>query len=297
MINAGLEAFLAVANTLNITRAAEQLNLAQSTVSKRLKDLEDEIGTPLVQRVQGSKSLLLTPEGEEFHSIAVRCNTLWNEALTLKSAAHKLSLSIGSLESLNHAVFPPLYRLLSLRRPRIRLSVTTTHSAELYDLVDRQTIDVGFGLLERSHVTVRVEPYYKDPMVVLRLGSVKQSSAQPIHPHDLNPEHELRLFSDPSFKIWHDYWWNPQSTNWIYLDNTHLVFHFLCSEEQWAIIPLSVAKLAESRGNYSIFPLAESPPERIIYRLTPKYPKASTIESLEILDYYSGICVKSLGKS
>jgi len=286
MYNAGMEAFLAVARTLNISRAAEQLNLAQSTVSKRLKDLESELGFSLIERGQGVKALRLTPEGEEFLAIALRWNSLWSEALNLKSDSRKLSLSIGSLDSLNYALFPPLYRALSQHQPKLRLSVTTTHSPELYDLVEHNLVDVAFTLLERSHPTVLVEPCYSDPMVVLQPGLPKQPESSPIHPRDLNPEHELYLVSSASYKVWHDYWWDPLSTNCIRLDNAQLVFSFLCHEEQWAIVPSSVAKMAKSRGHFSSYPLAEGPPARIIYKITHKYPKAGTVASLEVLEHY-----------
>ena len=50
MNSLGLEAFLAVARTLNISKAAEQLNLTQPTITKRLQVLESELGVALVDR-------------------------------------------------------------------------------------------------------------------------------------------------------------------------------------------------------------------------------------------------------
>ena len=50
MYNRGIEAFLAVIRTQNISKAAEQLNLSQTTVSKRLRVLEQEVDTVLFER-------------------------------------------------------------------------------------------------------------------------------------------------------------------------------------------------------------------------------------------------------
>jgi len=291
MYNAGVESFLVVARTLNISRAAEQLNLAQSTISKRLKDLEDEIGAVLIERGQGVKNLRLTTAGEEFLSIALRWSALRIEALDLNSDKHRFSLSIGSLDSLNFALFPPLYHALSRHQPKLKLSVTTTHSPELYDLVDHNQVDVAFSLLERTHPTVVVEKCYSEPMVVLRLGSQTHPEPKAIHPRELDPDHELFLVSGLSYKVWHDYWWDPLCTNCIRLDNAQLVFSFLSDEQQWAIIPMSVAKMAKNRGNFSMFPLLEGPPDRIVYKLTRKHPKASTLASLKVLDHYLSLCL------
>ncbi len=286
MFNPGLEAFLAISRVLNISRAAEHLNWSQSTVSKRLKDLEDELGTTLIERGQGVKSLRLTPAGEEFLDIAQRCNTLWGQAQALKTENLKLSLSLGTLDSLNYALFPPLYRALSQHQPALRLSLTTSHSPDLYDLLEQQIIDVGFTLMERSCPTVLVEKCYCEPMVVLRLSSPNRPPSGLLHPSQLNPKYELFLASGPSYKVWHDQWWNPLNSTCILLDSAQLIFSFMHSEDQWAIVPLSVAKMAKSKGNFSIYTLGELAPERTVFKITHKYPKASTIKSLSLLDHY-----------
>lgn len=286
MFDNGLEAFLVVARTLNISRAAEQLNLAQSTVSKRLQVLEQELKTALIERGQGAKSLRLTPAGEKFIYIAQRWNSLKNEALQIQSIGSQLSLSIGSLNSLNYAVFPPLFEALGRHQPRISLNFITSHSPDLYELVERLQANVAFTGLERTHPTIITEKFFSDPMVVLRIASSSCSETESIHPQELDSNHELYFPSGLSYQIWHDQWWNPLCTNRIYIDNVQLLFYFLYHEQQWIILPLSVAEMVKSRGNYSISRLSEHPPERVCYKITHKYPQASTIESLKVLDSY-----------
>ena len=292
----GLESFLAVARLLNVSRAAEHLNVAQSTVSKRLKDLELELGITLFERSKGVKSIHLTSEGEEFLDIAQHELVLWNQAQGLKSQNSKLLLTIGSLDSLNYALFPPLYRSLCQHQPQLRLNVITSHSAELYDLLERRQIDVAFTLLERSHPNILVEKYYSEPMVVLRIFSKQYPPSKVFHPYELDSNHELFLASGSSYAIWHDKWWNPLTSNCIKLDCAQLILSFLYAEQQWAIVPLSVAKMAKSKDNFSIFTLFDAP-ERIFYKITHKYSKASTIKSLEILDHYLKLCLPNSKKA
>lgn len=282
----GIEAFLAVARTLNMSRAAEQLNLAQSTVSKRIRVLECEVGISLIERGQGSKSIRLTQAGNQYIDIAQRIYSLWNESQRLQLKNHALSLAIGSLDSLNYAIFPSLYRLLSKHEPKLRLRFITSHSMELYELIERREVDVAFTLRERTLPSVVVEEYYREPMVVLRISSPSLPASEAVHPHDLNPEHELHLTGGLSYQIWHDKWWNPVYANGILGDSTQIILSVFCNEKQWAIVPLSVAKMAKARGDFSISPLVEAPPERIVYKITHKYPSTNATESLNILDNY-----------
>ena len=75
----GIETFLAVAMSRTLGKAAELLNVTQSTISYNLSKLESEMGMILVDRQKGMKSIRLTPSGEGFlpersetHAVPVR---------------------------------------------------------------------------------------------------------------------------------------------------------------------------------------------------------------------------------
>src|SRR5258705_3630474 len=63
-------AFRGISETSASGRAAEQLNLPRSTVSKLLQDLENHLGVRLVQRT--TRSVSVTPEGAAYYERAVR---------------------------------------------------------------------------------------------------------------------------------------------------------------------------------------------------------------------------------
>ena len=60
-----IEAFLAVVNTGSISRAAEYLYVSQSSISKWIQTLEEEIGSPLIVRHKGHRTIELTTINEQ----------------------------------------------------------------------------------------------------------------------------------------------------------------------------------------------------------------------------------------
>jgi len=293
MYELGIEAFWAIVRTRNLSQAAKQLNLAQSTVSKRLKVLEQEVGAILIERGKGFEANRLTLAGEAFIEIAERWAILQRDAQCLLIADPKLALSIGTLDSIHYGAFSSLYRVLNQHRPRISLKVLTSHSPDLYDLIDRREIDVAFTLLEKPYPNITVEKCYTEPMVGLRIASSSRSSSDIINPQDLDPNFELYVnWIGSGYQVWHDKKWNSSCPGRVYIDNAQLILSFLEDDRQWAIVPFSVAKIALTKGNYSIFHLSEVPPERVCYKITHKYPKASTVRALEVFDYYLNALLK-----
>lgn len=285
MYNLGVEAFLAVVRTQKVSRAAVQLNLAQSTVSKRLKVLEQELGTALFERGKGFKAIRLTSAGEAFIELAERWDSLRRDTLLMQTEGPRLSLSIGTIDSIINSIFPALYRTLQQHQPKIRLQVITSHSVEAYEEIERRQVDVAFSLLERVHSNVVVEKCYTEPMVVLRVAEAPQVTEDAfIHPQELDSNDELYVRWGSGYQIWHDQWWDPSCPGRSNLDTAQLSLMLLKEVEQWTIVPLSVALAAQERGTYHILRLSEGPPDRIVYKLTHKYPKSSTAQSLKIFN-------------
>ena len=281
-----IQTFMAVARTRNVSQAAEQLHLSQSAVSKRLKLLEQELGILLFERVRGNRSFSLTPAGEAFVDVAERWLAVWRETQTLQFHSPNLFLSIGTLDSLNYALLPRLYQALARHEPKLNLTVITSHSRELYDLVDRREVDVAFTLLRREHPNVLVEQCFAEEVVGLRLADSAVPIKGLVHPQELLPQDELYVDWGPAVQIWHDQWWDSVCPERIFLDTAQLVFSFFFHPRQWAIVPLSVAQKAERTGLYRIFRFTEGQPERVCYKIFHKYPKTGAVESLKILDRY-----------
>ena len=287
----GLEAFLAVVRMQSFSKAAEHLNLAQSTVSKRLQVLEHSLGVLLFERKKGNHPLRLTEAGERLLEPAERCRMLQMELENLHLSAPDYHLAIGSLDSLNYAVFPRLFHALSEHRPRIALKVITSHSTEVYHLVETRQIDVGFTFLKREHPHIDVVRYHVDPVVGLCLAGSAYAAMKRVSPDILLPEHELYVDWGTDYRNWHDQWWEESHKDRIVLDTAQLIFSFFYTRDQWAGVPVSVAKAIQENApdRYGIFHFSAPPPDRICYKITHARAKSSTLAVLDIMDtYFSG---------
>lgn len=287
MYTLGIETFLAVIRAGSLSKAAEDLNLAQTTVSQRLKVLEHELGLNLIERAKGIKHIKLTPTGEEFLKLAEQWGFIWQEAKLLREQGPKISLVVGSVDSFNGFVLPKVYRALTKHSPPIKLEIRTSHSIDLYAEVEKRQVDIAFVLRHLCHPAVNAVEYFSTPMVILRSGEAARHRSQTVHPSELNPNHELYMpWGQDNFRAWHEHWWPPSTSSRIKLDNTQLLLNLLQDPAQWAIVPLWMAKEAMKRGHYSIYQLTDPPPDYTCYKLTHKNPTSLTMKALDIFDHY-----------
>ena len=279
-----IDTFLEIVRTGSQSAAAETLNLTQTSISKRIKALEDELGMQLLERGKGIRQVKLTPSGEEFLRIAEQWNLLSREVKVLSSQGPRLSLTIGAVDSLNVFVLPPLYRELHEAHPSMKIEIRTLHSDEMVDKIEQRKLDLAFTLRERSSPNVKVDVFFTSPMVVLSLRDGKTRAGRKVRPQDLSADHELFVPWGRAFDAWHDHWWDPLTPSRIKLDSGYLILSMLHHPDQWAIVPRWLAKATLSKGPYMIRELTDAPPPYTCYRLTHKQPTAGTARSIAIVD-------------
>jgi len=292
MFSHAIETFLTIVRAGSLSAAGADLNLTQTTISKRIKALEDELGMLLFERGKGIRQVKLTPSGEEFSRIAERWNLLSREAKILSSQGPRLSLTIGAVDSLNVFVLPLLYRKLHNENSSLKIEIRTLHSDEMYDKVEQRQLDLAFSLRERNMPNVNMEVFFTSPMVVLALHDGQSKNGKKVRPEALSADHELYVPWGRHFDVWHDRWWDPLTPSRIKLDSGHLILSMLHQPTQWAIVPLWLAEAAISKGPYMIRELTDAPPPYTSYKLTHKQPTVSTSRSLEIVNRH---CVEFFG--
>jgi DNA-binding transcriptional LysR family regulator len=124
MDTAELEIFRAVAYERSITRAAHALNRAQSNVTTRVQQLEEELGATLFLRQ--NKRMDLTPEGERFLAYAEQILATAEEARqSLRQDVAQGVLRIGSMESAAASRLPKPLVAFHAENPRVKVELTT----------------------------------------------------------------------------------------------------------------------------------------------------------------------------
>ena len=193
---AEIETFLTIVNTRSITRTADLLFLSQPTVSHRLTSLENELGFPLVIRNKGHKHVELTAKGADFIAIAERWMSLWKETMELKRNQETLLLTIGCTDSLNIAVFTPLYDKLLNENSSLDLNIQSSHhSSELYGLLSDHNIDIGFVYHKLHYKNIITEKLFEEKLYLIQSDTPAVLSSK-IHTDDLDPSLELFLSWD-----------------------------------------------------------------------------------------------------
>ena len=278
----GMEAFTAIVIGQTLGRAAELLNLTQSAVSHRLKDLEAELGAILIDRRKGLKAIRLTPAGQDFLPLAMQWQELHGKVAGFASKVPAHALRIGSVDSMNNHILPPLFQALRENEPPVFCEVSTSNSAVLYHKIESREVDVAFVLQELHFPYVAAKPFTRERMLVLRTG--RDNLPEEVRAEDLEPRFELRFPWASPYQLWHDRVWPPEEVGELSVDTLLLIRNLLRDERQWAIIPESSIPFMLER-NLKVQALIPPPPDRLSYKLTHRYPKSTTVEALEILDH------------
>lgn len=137
-----LRIFRAVVDEGGITRAAEKLLRVQSSVTTRIKQLEEDLGTPLFLR-QGKK-LHLTPAGHTLMDYAVRLQALADEARNaVQDPQPKGLFRLGAMESTAAVRLPVPLTEYYRRFPDVDLQLRTGNPTQLATAILAGEIDVA----------------------------------------------------------------------------------------------------------------------------------------------------------
>ena len=142
--------FLRVAELQSFSRAAQQLGYSQAAVTVQIKQLEQELGTQLFERI--GKRIKLTENGARFIPHAMELLKVAQKAQTFISDDSKPSgqLRIGTAESLSISVLPQILLEFHALCPAVETSIHTGLISELFDMVRQNDVDVLFFLDKKT---------------------------------------------------------------------------------------------------------------------------------------------------
>jgi len=181
-----LRYFVAVAETGSLTEAAERrLHTSQPSLSRQIRDLEDQVGVPLLER--GARGVALTPAGQAFIDHARLALTQVDAAVeAARRAAQpaKQRFALGFLTGQEMTWLPHALHLLRDQLPHVDVTVSSGYSPDLAEGVARGRLDAAF---------MRAEPGFdlayrvvgKEPLIVLMPSDHALARRKAVSPRDL----------------------------------------------------------------------------------------------------------------
>jgi DNA-binding transcriptional LysR family regulator len=162
-----LRYFLAVAQELNFTRAAERVGIAQPPLSQQIIALEQELRTPLFTRE--NRRVELTPAGEILVDHAHR---VLNAAAAAVDAVHmaesgtRAKLAVGAIYSSLYAFLPDVLRAFAVSEPSVELSLQEMTISQQISALSEGVIEVGLLRGPIHHRDLRTEVLFRERLVL-----------------------------------------------------------------------------------------------------------------------------------
>lgn len=262
-----IETFLEIVRTRNITKTAENMFLSQSTISNRLKHLEDELGYQLLKRAKGQRLVQLTQYGKEFVPIAERWKNLFEEMTLLKEKNNQV-LRIAVNESAYHEFIGPFTIQFLKEHLDLKLSIQICDSAYIYDLAEQNLIDYGFASFESARDEIVSKCINRQKIYVIEYCE-HPTEIKKLHPKELDISKEIRFTGGhfTNFNRWHEKWFENQYAFRVDINSPHAAIPYLKSFGGWALCPLALAKTLSRYISLQIYELEDGPSDRKIYMI------------------------------
>ncbi|WP_171125523.1 MULTISPECIES: LysR family transcriptional regulator [unclassified Ruegeria] len=165
----GLEVFEALARTGSVAQAAEITGLSQPSVSQQLRNLENALGTELVDH--GRRPMRLTQAGRSFltrtEAILAELQMAQSE-LTVMDLGHLTTLSIGLIDDFDNDLTPRLATLLADSLTRSKFKLITLPSLDLFADLEAQRLHMAVSAHSGEVLEGVVEyPLVQDPFILV----------------------------------------------------------------------------------------------------------------------------------
>ena len=192
-----LQAFLAVADTGSFQSAARRCGVTQSTISRQVRSIEDDLGVALFHRTAQAK---LTLAGSSLLPRATRICKEWDQAqqdISDLVNGKQTELCIAGIHSVCAYLLPPIVTQFCDSHPDVQLRVTALGSDRSLKVLRDGLVDVSIVMhnpLLTSNQEMVVTPLYEEPVQVL------MAADHPLTQHTVVPWDEIARYPQVVFK-------------------------------------------------------------------------------------------------
>lgn len=162
-----LHYFIAVAEELHFTRAAERLHMAQPPLSQQIRDLETQLGIKLFERTK--RHVELTPAGKVFLTEARLVLAQADRAVKAAQRAGRGEIGqliIGFNSSATYSVLPKILQRFRDCCPEVELILHELTTSQQLELLRKHQIHVGLLYLPLDDAELKFISVLKEPLMV-----------------------------------------------------------------------------------------------------------------------------------
>lgn len=162
-----LHYFIAVAEELNFSRAADRLHMAQPPLSQQIRQLEEELGFQLFHRTK--RRVQLTEAGHIFLLEARQVLQSLDQAVQAGRQASRGEvgqLSIGFVSSAAYNILPPLLKTFRRQVPEVTLELQELTTREQLQQLIAGKLDVGFARPPIEEPDLQTARIFREPLMV-----------------------------------------------------------------------------------------------------------------------------------
>jgi LysR family hca operon transcriptional activator len=185
-----LKYFVAVVEAGSLTVAAEQrLHTSQPSLSRQIRDLEQEVGVKLLTR--SVTGVALTDAGRAFldHArLALAQVEAAKESARRAAQPAKQTFAVGFLTGIEIEWLPAVTRVLRDELRTLEMSVTSDYSSDLADALMRGTLDCAILRVEPQFTDLKFVPVAQEPLVVLMPSDHPLAARAVVDPRSLAGE-------------------------------------------------------------------------------------------------------------
>ena len=270
MTDMEIEAFLAIVHAGSISRAANELYISQSALSRRVKSLEDELGYQLFVRSKGVRAIELTKSGRAFIESASKWKTLWGEMMDIGALNDQMVLNLSAVNSIL-CVMPGYFHHFMEKNPDIYLTIRTVPSVDVFRYIENGVMDLALFTDDSYIPNANMRPVYSEPLVMISRRD--NGYSEEITTEQLDVSKLIYMPWNREFEFWYNRWFPSSKRARVLINSARVMEDILQMGDYWAIVPASVGHWLMRHPELSIHNIRNGPPDRIVYYLQGPYQK------------------------
>ena len=183
-----LQSFVAVVKYKSFTKAAEQLYIAQPTISAHIRQLEEEFSKRLV--IRSTRSVEVTPRGWELYECAKTILELRDNLIQTWNDEEKQIIRLGASTIPSAYILPEILPEFGKMYPEVYFVVNQIDSQGVVQGLLHGNYDLGLVGMELEQEQLAFVPFYRDRMVLIT----------PVNEYFLQMQQQKKSFLERDFE-------------------------------------------------------------------------------------------------